>query len=146
MRQRNCMTDKFTPKQRAEIMRRIAGKNTAPELQVRSLLHGLGYRFRIHRRDLPGRPDIVLSRYRAVILVHGCFWHGHKGCRRATIPQTRTEFWRAKIEKNMARDVVVRGKLSKLGYRTIVVWQCELRNRSAVASRLDKRLQRFGSS
>jgi DNA mismatch endonuclease, patch repair protein len=98
------MADVFTPKKRSEIMSRIGGKDTAPEVRVRRLLHALGFRFRLHRSDLPGKPDIVLPRHRKIILVHGCFWHSHADCPRAALPTTNPEFWRAKVEGNVARD------------------------------------------
>src|SRR5213593_201246 len=98
------MTDKFTPQQRSTIMSRVKGVDTTVEIQVRKLLHSMGYRFRLHRGDLPGKPDIVLPRLRKIIFVHGCFWHGHKRCRRASIPKTNEAFWLKKIESNYARD------------------------------------------
>jgi len=120
------MADVFTPAKRSAIMSRIGGKDTAPELRVRRLLHALGYRFRLHRKDLPGKPDIVLPRHRKVILVHGCFWHSHPGCPRAALPATNVEFWRTKIGKNTARDQQVRQKLAELGWSVLVLWQCQL--------------------
>ncbi len=91
---------------------------------VRSLLHRMGYRFRLHRKDLPGNPDIVLPKYKTVIFVHGCFWHRHKGCKYAYTPKSRTEFWNTKFEKNIARDKQVRKELKKLGWKVMVVWEC----------------------
>jgi len=93
--------DQFSATKRSEIMSRIKGADTSVEIRVRSLLHSLGYRFRLHARDLPGKPDIVLAKHRSVVFVHGCFWHGHKACRRASIPQTNKEFWSRKIEGNI---------------------------------------------
>ena len=110
-------------------MSRIRGKNTKPELIVRSMLHRMGFRFRIHRKDLPGRPDIVLPRHKKVVLVHGCFWHGHEECRFATTPSTRTEFWQKKISANKARDAAVVDKLYEMGWRVGVVWECALRSK-----------------
>src|SRR5688572_2860168 len=98
------MADTFTKAKRSEIMSHIGGKDTAPELLVRRLLHALGFRFRLHRTDLPGKPDIVLPRHRKVVLIHGCFWHSHSGCPRAALPTTNGEFWRKKIGDNQARD------------------------------------------
>ncbi len=109
-------------------MAQVKGKDTKPEILVRSLLHKLGYRFRLHIKSLPGKPDIVLPRYKAVIFVHGCFWHGHEGCSRATAPATRTEFWSAKIEGNRERDMRNIAALEELGYRCLVIWQCEMRD------------------
>src|SRR5690348_80348 len=98
------MADRISPAARSRNMSRVRGKDTQPELRVRRLLHAAGYRFRLHRKDLPGRPDLVLPRHRVAIFVHGCFWHGHPDCKRATIPATRTEFWTSKINRNRERD------------------------------------------
>lgn len=108
-------------------MSRIRGKNTTPELKLRKTLHSLGYRYRVNVRKLPGSPDIVLSKYRTCIFVNGCFWHGHKGCRFATRPKTNVEFWQAKIENNRERDLRDYTFLESLGWRVIVVWECELK-------------------
>ncbi|MBX3611534.1 MAG: DNA mismatch endonuclease Vsr [Hydrogenophaga sp.] len=110
------------------MMSGIRGKNTLPELQVRKALFGMGYRFRLHRKDLPGRPDIVLPRRRIAILVHGCFWHGHANCRYARTPSTRTEFWTAKLAGNRLRDQRDLESLRVAGWRTLVVWECFLRS------------------
>ena len=118
-------------------MSRIKGRNTKPELAVRSLLHRMGYRFRLLRADLPGKPDIVLSRYRTVIFVHGCFWHRHKDCRFAYTPKSRTEFWLKKLEPNVIRDIQVKSDLELLGWRVITLWECELRDMDQLAARLD---------
>jgi len=107
-------------------MRAVRNRNTKPEIRVRSTLHRAGYRFRLHRRDLPGSPDIVLPRYLTAIFVHGCFWHGHEGCRRSKLPSTRTGFWQSKIERNKERDAVARMALIELGYRVVTLWECEL--------------------
>ena len=108
-------------------MSRIRGKNTTPELKLRKTLHSLGYRYRVNVRKLPGSPDIVLSKYRTCIFVNGCFWHGHKDCRYATRPKTNAEFWRTKIENNRERDLRDYTFLESLGWRVIVVWECELK-------------------
>ncbi|MCK5723218.1 MAG: DNA mismatch endonuclease Vsr, partial [Gammaproteobacteria bacterium] len=107
--------DKISRKQRAENMAAVSGKNTSPELRVRRILHSMGYRFRLHRKDLPGKPDIVLPKYRLCIFVNGCFWHQHPGCKRATIPETRKEFWEKKFCQNKKRDELSLIELSKLG-------------------------------
>jgi DNA mismatch endonuclease (patch repair protein) len=120
------MTDVLTPAQRRLNMSRIRGKDTKPELVLRHGLHRRGFRFRLHCRDLPGRPDLVFPRFRSVILVHGCFWHGHD-CSMFKLPATRTEFWKGKIAGNRERDVHVLEALSKTGWRTLVVWECMLR-------------------
>ena len=121
------MTDPLTPEKRSWLMGRIRSGNTKPELVLRSLLHRCGYRFSLRRQDLPGKPDIVLRKYRTVILVHGCFWHRHAGCKQATVPQTRREFWQEKFARNMARDQRNEAELAELGWRVVVVWECELR-------------------
>lgn len=117
-------------------MSRIRSKDTTPEFAVRRLLHGMGVRYRLHRIDLPGKPDIVLGPRRLVIFVHGCFWHRHRGCRHATMPSANSEFWRAKLEGNAARDLRHRAALRKLGWRVAVVWECETRNPDKLARRL----------
>ena len=114
-------------------MSRIKSTDTAPELIVRSALHRLGYRFRIHRTDLPGKPDIVLPRYRVAIFVHGCFWHRHTACRLAYVPTTRSEYWQAKFRANEARDKKVRRLLKALGWRYVTIWECQ----AAAAATLD---------
>ena len=119
------MTDHLTPEERSWNMSRIRSKDTSPEKTVRSLLHRLGYRFRLHRRDLPGKPDIVLPKHSTVIFVHGCFWHRHEGCKYAYTPKSRIEFWNAKFQTNAQRDVAVQDQLRALGWRIIIVWECE---------------------
>lgn len=122
------MADKMSPEARSALMSRVRSKDTQPEHVVRRLLHGMGYRFRIHQRSLPGTPDIVLRRHRTAIFVHGCFWHGHEGCRRARLPETRRDFWEAKISRNIARDSEAISELERLGFRVLVLWECELKN------------------
>ena len=121
---------------RSENMSRIRSRNTKPEVKVRSLLHRAGYRFRLHRRDLPGSPDIVLPKYRTAIFVHGCFWHSHPGCKRATIPATNSEFWSAKIAKNQMRDAAAAAALDKAGWRVLILWQCQIKDEAAVLRRM----------
>ena len=113
-------------KERSKNMAAIKSKNTNPEIKVRKLLHSLGYRFRLHKKELPGSPDIVLKKYKTVVFVHGCFWHRHKGCKRATTPKTRKEFWMEKFEKNKARDRRNSRQLKENGWHVIVIWACEL--------------------
>ena len=132
------MEDKITPSQRSHCMSRIRGKNTKPEIMVRKGLHARGFRFRIHNKSLPGSPDIVLPKYGVAIMVNGCFWHGHKGCRYATKPKTNVEFWETKIARNRHRDEVTNAHLEALGWHVITVWECELRGESILASRLDE--------
>lgn len=107
-------------------MSRIKSKNTVPELTIRSMLHKAGYRFRIHVKNLPGKPDILLPKYHTVILVNGCFWHRHKRCKRATTPTTNIEYWNYKFQKNIARDKLQIKSLKKLGLKVITVWECEI--------------------
>ena len=120
------MVDVFSKNKRSEIMSLIKSKNTKPEKTVRSHLHKQGYRFVLHDKRLPGKPDIVLPRYKTVVEVNGCFWHGHEGCKKASIPKTRTEFWLNKIQSNKARDARHRRELKESGWRVIEVWQCEI--------------------
>lgn len=121
------MADTISAPHRSWNMSRIRGRDTGPEIILRSLLHRAGYRFRLHDSKLPGRPDIVLSKYRTAILVHGCFWHRHEGCSNATTPSTRRDFWQAKFDGNVARDKANEERLIDLGWRVIVVWECELK-------------------
>jgi len=124
-------------------MSRIRGKNTKPELAVRSMLHRLGYRFRIADKTLPGKPDIVLPRYGAVVFVHGCFWHRHPGCKYAYTPKSRIEFWSQKFEANVLRDKNNLSLLKKAGWLPIVVWECEIeRNATATLDKVSRVLKR----
>jgi len=134
------MADFLTPRERSERMARIRGRDTKPELAVRAILRGLGARARLHRRDLPGSPDLVLVRERIAILVHGCFWHRHQGCARATHPATRRRFWREKFARNVARDRRVARLLRRLGFRVIVIWECRLRDPERVRRRLAREI------
>lgn len=122
------MADTIDSARRSWVMSRIRGKDTRPERFIRSLLHGLGYRFTVNgprNRKLPGRPDIVLPKHHAIVFVHGCFWHGHRGCKHHRIPKTRAAWWRTKIEGNRARDARNRIALEALGWRVLVLWTCE---------------------
>lgn len=132
------MADTLTQKERSARMSLICGKDTRPELIVRSMVHRLGYRFRLHRRDLQGKPDIVLPRHHAVIFVHGCFWHQHPdpSCRLARQPKTRIDFWQAKFEANQSRDLRAISALEADGWRVLVVWQCELRDKEQLENKL----------
>ena len=123
-------------------MAQIKARDTQPELIVRSLLHRMGYRFRLHRNDLPGTPDIVLPKYRTVIFVHGCYWHRHAGCKFAYTPKTRVEFWLSKFKDNVSRDRRDQRALHKLGWEVVVVWECETRNLEGLGSKLSSRLGR----
>ena len=120
------MVDHVTKTRRSAIMSAIRGKNTAPEILVRKAAHRLGLRFRLHGRGLPGRPDLVLSKWNTVVFVNGCFWHGHTGCRRAKLPKSRLEFWRRKRRENTLRDAANYARLAATGWRVVVLWECEL--------------------
>ena len=115
-------------KERSKNMAAIKSKNTNPEIKVRKLLHSLGYRFRLHKKELPGSPDIVLKKYKTVVFVHGCFWHRHKECKYASNPKTREEFWNKKFLSNIERDIKVRERIKAAGWKSIVVWECELKD------------------
>jgi DNA mismatch endonuclease, patch repair protein len=132
--------DRLTREDRSWNMSRIRGKNTKPEVTVRSLLHRMGYRFRLHRKDLPGTPDIVLPKYKTVMFVHGCFWHRHPGCKFAYVPKSRVEFWSEKFRQNSERDQRARDDLEQLGWHIITVWECETRDADQLASRLSSEL------
>ena len=130
------VTDSVTREQRSHNMSRIRASNTLPELIVRSALHRLGYRFRLHCATLPGKPDIVLSKHRTVIFVNGCFWHQHPGCHRATMPKSRQCYWRPKLEGNVRRLQLVARELSQAGWNVVVVWECETKSVSQLEDRL----------
>jgi DNA mismatch endonuclease (patch repair protein) len=127
------MADVFTPEKRSQIMSLIRGRDTKPELALRSMLHRLGYRFTVQgpkNRQLPGRPDIVLPKHRTVIFVHGCFWHGHENCPAFRLPKSRRAFWKAKIDANKARDIRNENQLRALGWHVVTIWECALRKKS----------------
>lgn len=121
------MTDKLTKEQRHRCMASIRGKGTKPEMVVRKFLFGRGFRYRLNHPWLPGHPDIVLRKYRSVIFVNGCFWHGHEGCRYYVVPKSNTEFWKAKIARNRARDIEEQRRLASMGWHCITVWECQLK-------------------
>lgn len=128
--------DVFSREKRSQIMSRISGKNTKPELIVRSMLHSMGYRFRLHRSDLPGKPDITLPKHKKIIFVHGCFWHGHKDCQRAKQPTTNKKFWHEKLAKNIERDTLNMQNIRALGWDILVVWTCEVKDLNQLKNRL----------
>ncbi|MCI3134763.1 very short patch repair endonuclease [Phenylobacterium aquaticum] len=134
------MTDVYSPQKRSAVMARVKGKNTTPELAVRKALTGLGARYRLHRKDLPGKPDIVLAGRRLAIFVHGCFWHGHDCARGARVPQANRDYWVAKVARNQARDQRNRADLDAAGWRVETVWECELRDPAALRARLEAML------
>jgi len=121
--------DIWSKRKRSEIMGRIKGKNTKPEMILRSQLFKRGFRFRVNKKDLPGKPDIVLPKYRTAIFVHGCFWHYHKDCREGRIPSTNTKFWKEKLERNIAKDEKNVEALKNKGWNVVVVWECEIENK-----------------
>ena len=129
------MTDTRTPEQRRRIMQAVKSQHTGPELIVRRLLYSMGYRYRLHPKDLPGRPDIAFASRRKAIFVHGCFWHGHD-CRKGRLPKSRLEYWQPKLDKNRERDRTKAEKLQSLGWTVLVIWQCETHDREALAMRL----------
>ncbi|RWQ29894.1 DNA mismatch endonuclease Vsr [Mesorhizobium sp.] len=131
------MIDRLSSERRSWLMSRVRGKNTSPEMAVRKTAHSLGYRFRLHRKDLPGSPDLVFPKLGAVVFVHGCFWHRHPGCKKATWPKSRVEYWREKFESNVARDEVAIRDLEQLGWKVLVVWQCETVDSAALSQRLN---------
>lgn len=128
--------DCLSPAERSALMSRIGPKDSKPEMIVRRLLHRLGYRYKLHRRDLPGTPDIVFPRRRIAIFVHGCFWHRHPGCEAASSPKTRKDFWSRKFEANVARDVRKVGELEADGWTVAIIWSCETKGTAGLASRL----------
>ena len=121
--------------QRRRIMQAVKSKDTGPELIVRRLLHKMGYRFRLHRKDLPGRPDIVLPKYRKAIFVHGCFWHNH-GCAKGQLPKSRLDYWQPKLEANARRDRTKKEQIESLGWKVLVVWQCQTKDLDALRTQL----------
>jgi DNA mismatch endonuclease (patch repair protein) len=133
------MADVFSEEKRSWIMGRVRGRDTKPEIIVRSFVHRMGYRFRLHYRELPGSPDIVLPRHNKAIFVHGCFWHGHTGCLRAKRPSTNKRFWNKKLDGNILRDQRCRRALRRTGWKVLAVWECETRN----PKKLLRKLARF---
>lgn len=134
--------DSLTPRERSTLMSLVRSKDTRPELIIRRLVHSLGYRFRLHRRDLPGTPDLVFPRLRRVVFVHGCFWHQHSCVNGNRMPRSRVAFWRAKLEGNTARDRLAVTRLRRMGWRVLTVWECQMKSRE----RLKNRLVRFLSA
>ena len=132
------MSDTLTPTQRHTCMSRIRGKDTKPEILVRRGLHARGFRFRLQERRLPGRPDMTLPKYGVAVMVNGCFWHGHKGCRYAVKPKSNSEFWDAKIKRNQHRDEVTAAHLEALGWTVITIWECELKGKDRDQERIDR--------
>ena len=134
--------DVFSKGKRSQIMSRISGKNTKPEIIVRSLLHRMGYRFRLHDKNMPGKPDIILPKHKKVIFVHGCFWHGHRDCPRSKRPSTNVEFWNKKIDGNIERDNKNIKSLENLGWKTLILWTCEIKNQDILKHKLNSFLDK----
>lgn len=137
------MVDRLSIERRSWLMSRVSSKNTSVEMRVRSAAHRRGLRFRIHRRDLPGTPDLVFPKRRVAIFVHGCFWHRHPGCKKATTPKSRIDFWNGKFDRNVERDRENLAQLAERGWRTEVIWECETKLPHLLSARLD---EIFGSA
>ena len=134
--------DKLSAERRSDNMRQIRSNDTAPEILLRRMLHRAGYRFRLHRKDLPGKPDLVFTRRRKVIFVHGCFWHQHPGCSEGRIPNSRREYWEPKLAHNQQRDAAAQAALMEQGWKFSVIWECELKNAAAVMKTVKRFLGR----
>lgn len=134
------MTDHVSPALRSKMMSAVRGKDTGPEVAVRKAAHRLGLRFRLHGQHLPGRPDLVLPKWKTVVFVNGCFWHGHKGCGRAKLPKSRVDFWRRKRRENLRRDKTHHARLAETGWRVVILWECQL-GRPATIERATQLLQ-----
>ncbi len=133
------MADSRTPAQRRKIMQSVGTKNTGPELKVRRLLHKLGYRYRLHVKELPGKPDVVFPARRLALFIHGCYWHGH-GCSKGRLPKSRLDYWMPKIRQNQARDAANRSALQGMGWRAVTLWQCQLGDDASLVTVLAKEL------
>jgi DNA mismatch endonuclease (patch repair protein) len=132
------MTDVFSKRKRSGIMSLVKSEDTVPEIIVRKIIYGMGFRYGLHSMDLPGKPDIVLRKHKKAVFVNGCFWHGHKGCRRAIQPSSNKKFWKEKIEKNSDRDKRSNAALRKLGFSVLTVWGCQIKNEAALKRKLSK--------
>ena len=143
--QRRSPVDRVNPETRSRIMASVHSKDTGPELVVRRILHRQGVRFRLHRKDLPGSPDIAFMSRRVALFVHGCFWHGHRHCDKGRLPKSRVEYWEAKVNKNKARDKKAEATLRELGWTMIVIWQCQTRDVLSLSRTLDRVLSASGS-
>ena len=139
------MADKMTKEQRHRCMSRIKGRDTKPEMLVRRYLHSRGYRYRVNVRKLPGTPDIVLRKYKTAIFINGCFWHGHEGCKYFVMPKSNSQYWQEKIERNKERDIKKRIQLRRLGWHTIIIWECQLKpkNRYTTLQALEQTLNKI---
>ena len=137
------MTDIYDKAKRSAIMSKISGKETKPEILVRKFLHTNGFRFRKNDKRYPGKPDVILPKFKTIIFIHGCFWHGHL-CKAGKLPETRKEFWTEKLQANKARDNQNIQELKKLGWKVLVIWQCEIKNKSVRSERLESLLEEIG--
>jgi DNA mismatch endonuclease (patch repair protein) len=137
------MVDTITPEKRSWVMSRIRSKNTKPEMRVRSLLHMMGYRFRLHRKDLPGKPDIVMTKYKAVIFVHGCFWHHHNKCRDGKLPKSKLDYWEPKIKKNVERDKEHIKDLKFQGWKVFTIWECQTKKTDKLIAEINKIIRKI---
>lgn len=135
------MTDPLSPQRRSWLMSQVKGRNTLPELRVRKAAHAMGLRFRLNRKDLPGCPDLVFPKRRIALFVHGCFWHRHPGCKRASTPKSRADFWASKFEANIRRDSAASEALEALGWKTVVIWECETKEPAFLTMALRERMQ-----
>lgn len=139
-RRSSPLVDRLTPERRSWLMSRVRGKDTWPEMRVRRAAHALGLRFRLHRKDLPGRPDLVFPKHRVALFVHGCFWHRHPGCAKASTPKSRTDFWQDKFDMNVARDARVVAELEALGWRVVTVWECDTKDEETLLRELGRQV------
>ena len=128
--------DHLTQERRSWLMSRVGAKDTSPEIRVRKRAHAMGLRYRLHRSDIPGTPDLVFPKYRVIIFVHGCFWHRHPGCKKATLPKSQVRFWQNKFDSNVARDRRAIDDLNALGWRVSIIWECETKNTQALSLQL----------
>lgn len=128
------MADVFTPEERSRVMSKVRGKDTKPEVLVRSLVHRMGFRFRLHNAKLPGKPDIVLKKHRKIIFVHGCFWHQHPGCKHADRPTSNVDYWNRKLDRTIERDKNTMRSLKKNGWKVLIIWECETKNKQELLS------------
>lgn len=140
------VTDTLTPFERSERMSRVRGKGTKPEMLVRKLVYGMGYRYRLHANDLPGKPDMVFRSRKAAIFVHGCYWHRHKNCKLARLPKSRLDFWLPKLEGNRVRDEQNQALLKEMGWRCLVVWECETKDKEALMNKVSEFMSACGGN
>lgn len=138
------MVDRLSVERRSWLMSRVSATDTSPEVRVRKVAHRMGLRFRLHRRTLPGKPDLIFPRYRVALFVHGCFWHRHPGCKKASTPKSRVDFWLQKFEANVRRDKIVRSDLESLGWHVVIIWECQTKELSEVEDVLSREVLKWG--